>query len=151
MTHNNEELWTQGIFDESVRIQLGSNNISQVPFDSLLGSPYIYSTTYNRQEFQIGGILEQGSVLTTYSSLISQAHAEARRALVRGNYNGALISRSIGSDLFMFAVPSILARTTESVEILSIIENNLLILDGYGNMPKLHVPDDNDIQNPINL
>ena len=44
-------LWTQGTFDNAVRLQ--TQRVSEVPTDPLTWENYIYSVTQNRGEFQI--------------------------------------------------------------------------------------------------
>lgn len=85
VSYSGSELWTQGTFDDALTLAVGK--INPKPQDPLTAAEYIYSVTYNKQEFQIAGALERGSPIGG----ISQTYADYNQAFVTGKYNGSIL------------------------------------------------------------
>lgn len=128
VSYSGSELWTQGYFTDAVRSQL--KNISESPLDPILGISYIYSVTYNNQEFQLAGASERGSPIA-FRPMIPETHASFSKALVKGNYNGAILAKNINENIYVFGVPSIVTNAVTSADIQDIYQNRGFIVNGF--------------------
>ena len=122
-------LWKQGYFDESVR-QV-TQQISQVPLEPLGWGPYVYSVTYNKKEFQIAWVIEGGEPI----SLHPQASASFSRSIVKGSYNGVILGKMIDNNMHIFWVPSLITKSTNSLNITDLVSNKLFVLNDYAALP----------------
>ncbi|MCP4523141.1 MAG: prepilin-type N-terminal cleavage/methylation domain-containing protein [Candidatus Gracilibacteria bacterium] len=118
--------WNQGDFGKS-------ENMGDAPTDPLTGIPYLYSTTHNGREYQVGSIMEGELPLAN----ISQTHAgvDLAKAYIRGNYNGQTINVSTGSLDYILGVPSILASDILDAQLVTIMESDALMVHGFQNLP----------------
>ncbi|NDK09599.1 BspA family leucine-rich repeat surface protein [Candidatus Gracilibacteria bacterium] len=148
VTYSGSTLWTQGFFTEEVRAN--TNRISQTPSEKLTGKPYIYSVTYNRQEYQLAGGSESGGP-TALNSLVPETNAFFSRAIVRGNYNGAILGKNISDRLHIFGVPSIITKNIDSVDIVDLINQKGFVLDGYGALPNSFATNTGAILGEVNF
>jgi hypothetical protein len=98
VTYSGTTLWKQGKFDDQLfRIV---SKISKKPLDPLNGVEYAYSLTYQKGEYQLAAAFESNNI--SYEPLISQASAEYKYAIIKGNYNGKMISATIGTGFYIF-------------------------------------------------
>ena len=114
ITYDWSSLWRQGIFWEKTREI--TRRIGNAPIDPLTWNHYIYSVTYNRQEFQLGGIIEWG--LFTYKNnihlsppLVSQTFAQNYQSKIIGNYNKKIIALYEDNNIIILWVPSIISSS----------------------------------------
>jgi len=143
VTYSGSLAWKQGVYGEETRVITG--RISQVPLDPVTWNPYTYSTTYNRQEFQLSAIMEWGlfsyrdvntnNTPNNNSLLTHQAHAQSYTARVIGNYNGRIITLNEPGRLIILWVPSIISSEIESVDIRDIFSRGSLVLNNSSNLP----------------
>lgn len=80
VTFSGATLWTQGFFNDQVRNAL--KKVPDTPLDPVTDSPYIYSVSYNRQEYQLARGSE-GGLLSMSSSIIPTAEADFSTLKVR--------------------------------------------------------------------
>ncbi|MDP2090595.1 MAG: prepilin-type N-terminal cleavage/methylation domain-containing protein, partial [Candidatus Gracilibacteria bacterium] len=56
ITYSGSTVWTQGTFGETVYANL--SKLDKIPLDPITDKEYTYSTTANKYEYQLGGIME---------------------------------------------------------------------------------------------
>nr|MDD3720353.1 fibrinogen-like YCDxxxxGGGW domain-containing protein [Candidatus Gracilibacteria bacterium] len=99
---------------------------------------YTYSITNLKTEYQIGAILEGGSILG-YNKLINQANAatplKKATAMVVGTYNEKILKVSTGTRDYIFAIPSIINSDITDNDLLNIINKKQLVYNNYTNLP----------------
>lgn len=130
VSYSGSELWTQGSFDDEVTLAVGK--INPKPLDPLTNSEYIYSVTYSGQEYQIAGALERGNPV----GLISETYANYNQALVRGDFNGSVIGKTIAGQLHVFGVPSLVAITESSITLQEVLDQDLFVMNKFSAIPR---------------
>ena len=108
ITHDWGLLWRQWVFWEITREI--TRRIGSTPIDPLTWNYYIYSTTYDWQEFQLGWIIEWG--LFTYTNTthaIPQTFAQSYQSKIVGNYNRRFITLYEDNNITIFGVPNIIS------------------------------------------
>ena len=132
VTFSGTTLWTQWYFTEEVRSKLW--RISETPVDVLVGSPYVYSVTYNRQEYQLWGGGEKWNPIASLN-FIPQTSAFFSKAIVKWNYNWVILGIEIDDLVYIFWVPSIITQSTGWLDIESVYANKLYVLDNFSALP----------------
>ncbi|MDP2091107.1 MAG: two-component regulator propeller domain-containing protein [Candidatus Gracilibacteria bacterium] len=137
ITYSGSELWKQGTFGDDVSNLVG---YSKGVYDPLTKNQYTYSLKNSRREYSIAGVLEERPGLVAYNKLHSQVSAAEKGktkgiAIVKGNYNGELISIQLNGLTYVLALPSIVSSDLSSLDIVDILNNNNLVYNDYGNIP----------------
>ncbi|MDD2871884.1 MAG: prepilin-type N-terminal cleavage/methylation domain-containing protein [Candidatus Gracilibacteria bacterium] len=144
VTYSGATVWNQGTFGETVYANL--SKLDKIPKDPLTDKEYTYSTTFKKNEYQLGGILEgdEISYVPTLTApyqgggLAQQAQAgiiEAN-AIIVGNYNGQMTKSLSGSICSILATPSIIASNiTTSTDLQTIVNSGNLVYRGFKNLP----------------
>ena len=114
-------LWKQWTFDDDIVTEI--RRVPTKPIDPLTWEEYIYSVTHDRKEYQLWAILENFA----YTNTIDQVYANQWFFYTWWNYNWVLLSRLLWSDLFIFAVPSLVVNSESSLEISDIVTQQLFI------------------------
>ncbi|MDD2565854.1 MAG: DUF1566 domain-containing protein [Candidatus Gracilibacteria bacterium] len=109
-------------------------NISKIPVDPLdNATQYSYGITYDKNNFQIAGILENGQQLGY--NLIEKAFASNEQAIVQGNYNGYL-KFSTGSNYFLINMPSLIYNFSGAInDVLNDKNNVYFVVNKNNNIP----------------
>lgn len=125
-------IWAQWTFWEEARKIVG--RISNVPVDPLTKTEYAYSTTYSKNEFELGATFEWDWLVKNVVS--SEAIAWDRRwtSYVHGEYNGQIIQKIIGDRLYVLAVPTIINANMWDVEYSDIVNNWTFALNWWNNL-----------------
>nr|MDD3720676.1 hypothetical protein [Candidatus Gracilibacteria bacterium] len=96
-----------------------------------------YSITNLKTEYQIGAILEGGSILGY--NVLPQTYAatplKKATAMVVGTYNEKILKTSTGGLDYILAVPSIINGDIQDVDLMSIITKKQLVYNNYTNLP----------------
>lgn len=133
ITFSGSEVWNQGVFSESVVQKI--RRISQVPLDPLTKTPYTYSITNKKVEFQLWAIFEW-DILTKNSPITSTyAGSDLAYSYIKGHYNGQMIDVQIGTDLYILAVPTIISGDISVLDLQQLINEWKLVLHGKHNLP----------------
>ncbi len=132
VTYSGTTLRTQWFFDNQLFANVGK--INKKPVDPLTSTEYTYSVLENGQEYELAAAYESSSI--SYSPLIESASADFRYAIVKGTYNGRMIQSDVGSNRFIFAIPSIINTWVSSQTIQDIIQNKQIVIDGLWNIPQ---------------
>ncbi|MDP2090513.1 MAG: type II secretion system protein, partial [Candidatus Gracilibacteria bacterium] len=134
ITYSGGIIWEQGIFGESTFANV--DKLDKIPTDPSTNSPFTYSITQNKLEFQIGGILENSDNSFFNSNIQSYAGNSLAKALIVGNYNGFAAKSLTGNICNIITVPSIITNdTVTSTNYEDIINNESLVFDGFQNLP----------------
>ena len=122
-------VWTQGVFGDSVVMQLKS--ISPKPVDPKYWLEYVYSVANNGKEYEIAGILEKSVGL---NPIIQTAQAATAQNVteISGNYNGISLKVITWSLTYVLAVPTLIAGDIGD----GVLANVKLVIDGQGSLPK---------------
>jgi len=85
--------------------------VSPKPVDPKYKIEYVYSVANNGTEFELGGIVEKKIGLDV--SAIEQAAAADGSIVTKimGTYNGVSIKVKIGNNIYIIAVPTLIAGT----------------------------------------
>nr|MDD3719732.1 prepilin-type N-terminal cleavage/methylation domain-containing protein [Candidatus Gracilibacteria bacterium] len=136
ITYSGSTAWIQGTVGDNVIKNL--QKLNKKPTDPLTQNEYTYSITNLKTEYQIGAILEGGSILG-YNKLINQANAatplKKATAMVVGTYNEKILKTSTGGLDYILAVPSIINGDIQDVDLMSIITKKQLVYNNYTNLP----------------
>ena len=138
---------TQGTFWEQTYRNV--EKLDKVPLDPTTDSPYTYSVTSNKKEYQVASIIETDLALPPPSyaiqphpspllqerGLIQQAEAARTKARARitWTYNGKTLKVNKGIFTMIIAAPSIVASEYTPLE--TQLNNNTLAYDGFSNLP----------------
>ncbi len=137
VTYSGAIVWTQWTFGESTYKNV--SKLDKIPKDPLMDAEYVYSTTINRQEFQLWWVMEWDEITIQRKEInpifILKATAEEWDKTgilkINGIYNGKIIK--VNELNCVLALPSIM--TTSGTILEEIISNNLLAYNGYRNLP----------------
>lgn len=112
--------------------------INKIPHDPLTLQEYPYSITANKHEFQIYSALEDPNRSAQVSFLwVTQSHAASSKqwySIIEWNYNQVLTSVSTGWTDYILAIPSIIARDTDTIDIVSLVWENKLLFPTFTNV-----------------
>lgn len=111
--------WVQWVIWEWTRKWL--KELQSVPLDPLLKSPYTYSVTTNKKEYQLWYALEW-SVAYNNSSLLSKTYANTSNLLwyTDGDYNWVVLKVSTWSIDYYLAVPSIISADISKARLIDL-------------------------------
>jgi len=132
--------WTQWtVWDVVIR---NLNRIDKKPVDPLTWNEYTYSVTWLKIEYQLWTIAEWWLLLwtnkTINTKIINQANAATPKkatAMIKWTYNEKILRVKTWAIDYILAVPSIISSNLDDVNLLSILSNNLLVLNDYWNLP----------------
>jgi len=145
--------WT--IWDNVIK---NIDNVSKKTTDPLTGNEYTYSITSKKTEYQIWAIKESqiakvdNSINKTYAADLKQANA-----LVVWNYNWYILKVNTWWTDYILAMPTIITSNILETDLISQIDNKLLVYDNYSNIPHSYNTMwtimtwwfDYDVQNPV--
>ena len=111
--------WIQWIIWEWARKWL--KELQSLPLDPLLKSPYTYSVTTNKKEYELWYALEW-SVAYNDSSLLSKTYANTSNLLwyTDGDYNWVVLKVSTWSIDYYLAVPSIISADISKARLIDL-------------------------------
>jgi len=124
-------VWTQWDFWTTVLSQL-SRSLSEIPTDPVNDKKYIYSVSWNKNQFEILNPLEWDLALNTISQ--TNAASEARIPKISGEYNGLYVK--IGN--YIVATPGLI--TAEAYTTGDDLSNTILssmVIEWYWNIPSI--------------
>ncbi|MCH8519086.1 type II secretion system GspH family protein [Candidatus Gracilibacteria bacterium] len=134
ISFSGSQLWVQGTFNDSLVADV--RRIPQKPVDPLTGDEYLYAVIHNKQEYQIGATFEGFRSI----SFLPETYANFAGVRIQGNYNGGIIGRIIGSDRYIFAVPSLITSENTDIDILDIISNRSFLRNNSSALPFGRLP-----------
>ncbi|MFK7779904.1 MAG: type II secretion system protein [Candidatus Gracilibacteria bacterium] len=131
-------VWNQGTFGQATTNNV--DRLDKIPKDPLIEKEYAYSITSTKQEYQLGGIMENS--LITFDKLSTQTYAGdiVATAIVTGNYNGQILKTQTGTICEVLSLPTIISGDFEEItDLKEIIENEKLVYNGYNNLPSNYI------------
>ncbi|NDK10275.1 BspA family leucine-rich repeat surface protein [Candidatus Gracilibacteria bacterium] len=132
VTYSGSLAWKQGVFGDATRNTV--QRISETPTDPLLGSPYAYSTTNTRQEYELGAISE--SPLTSFNFMTNQANAaNTFYTNIVGNYNREIVAIQESDFVYILGVPTIITSEIVDVTVEQIFANQSFSIKNSKNLP----------------
>ena len=124
-------VWTQWDFWTTVLSQL-SRSLSEIPTDPVNDKKYIYSVSWNKNQFEILNPLEWDLALNTISQ--TNAASEARIPKISGEYNGLYVK----TGNYIVATPSLItAYWYISWADLSTTILSSMVVEWYWNIPSI--------------
>ncbi|MDD3302828.1 MAG: prepilin-type N-terminal cleavage/methylation domain-containing protein [Candidatus Gracilibacteria bacterium] len=129
-------VWNEGIFGENVTKNI--ENINKIVTDPLTSNEYTYSITKNKNEYEIGAILEVGGLtsLPIKKTYAIDSEIVNATAFISGNYNQMMTKTNSGEICYIVNIPTIIASDIEtSNDLEEIMNNNRLVYNGYSNLP----------------
>jgi len=139
ITYSWSEVWTQWTFWTWTRAKTW--RIGKISTDPLTWLEYTYSTTKNKQEYQLGWLLEW-SDLWLNESLFNQTNAwdKVASAIVTGNYNWMMLKTITWSvNCAILSVPSIITSIDWDQDIVQTLTNSWLVYKWYNNLPSNYI------------
>ncbi|MDP2090848.1 MAG: SBBP repeat-containing protein [Candidatus Gracilibacteria bacterium] len=156
ITYSGAIVWNQGTIGETVHANL--SKLNKIPLDPSTNKEYTYSVINNKNEYEIGGIIEgdtismnneKGIMNNVASSLplgetegglefigiVANAATTEATAYVTGNYNGLTAKSLSGNTCNMLTVPTIITNDTNINDLEQIINEKRLVYNGYKNLP----------------
>jgi len=130
-------VWTQWTFWENVYKNV--DKLSKLPVDPISEREYTYSTTSNRYEYQLWGILESSNVtmndILDYWLYKANAWDTFASAYVVWNYNWLISKINTWSTCNVLSVPSIITNDTSVTSLEQIVFNNSFVYTWFRNLP----------------
>ena len=131
VTYSGWEVWNQGIFWESVFINVEA--LDKIPTDPLTDKQYTYSVTTTRQEYEFAGIMETDDISFVQDTFAADTEATA---LVTWNYNWAVMKTLSGSNCEVLSLPSIISNQEETTtDLVDILSSEWLVYHWHKNLP----------------
>ncbi len=127
-------VWYQWTFWDNAHKSV--KRLSKKPLDPLLGIEYSYSLLHNTQEYQVSTIFE-GETLA-HIPWVSSTYAAEITAYSIGNYNERVSYINDNWNDIILALPSITSSDINTDNVLEIIKNNNLVINGKYNLPYLY-------------
>jgi hypothetical protein len=62
-------------------------------------------------------------------AVVPQASANFSKAVVKGNYNGAILGKKIDGRVHIFGIPSLITKSINSVSIFDIFRDDLFVVN----------------------
>ncbi len=134
VSFSGSEIWTQGTFNDDVVTNV--RRVPQKPADPLTWDEYIYSLTYNKQEYQLWATFESGQSLV----LLPTTYANFSWMSIKWNYNGSIIGKTLWSDFYVLAVPSLIANIDTPVEVLDVVSQRRFLQNKWRALPSWRNP-----------
>lgn len=140
VTYSGTTVWYQWVFWDSTVDNV--NRLNKIPTDPLTEKKYTYSISNNRQEFQLGWLMEW-EIATISNNLLHQANAWdiIATAIVTWNYNWILFKTLTWSSCEVLAVPSIISalEPTVTTNLIDIINSGALVYNWFNNLPSEYI------------
>lgn len=137
ITYSWAVVWKQWTFWDSTFTNVWKLN--KLPLDQLTNSKYTYSVLLNRNEYQLGWVLETDLLwldLWDWLTSVSYAWEEEATAIVTGNYNEQMTKTLNESVCNVLSLPTIIASDIEeSTNLVDIIENERFVFSWFKNLP----------------
>ncbi|MDD2871184.1 MAG: pre-peptidase C-terminal domain-containing protein [Candidatus Gracilibacteria bacterium] len=142
ITYSGAVIFNQGRFGDSVYANV--YKLDRLPIDPATYKQYTYSISTNKNEYQLGGIMEGDTlVMNNEKGIINNfllndvsAGNVKTRAYVTGNFNGFMIKSLSGSNCDILSLPSIITNNNQiTSDIVELISNNDLVYNGFDNLP----------------
>ena len=134
VTYSWSTVWKQWTFWKSTYDNI--ERLNKIPTDPLSNSKYTYSTTENRNEFELAWITEWDLLWNIDILNNTNAWETIATAFVTWNYNWAMQKTLTWSDCSVLSLPTIIASdVTTSPKIEDIVTNNRLVYTWYNNLP----------------
>lgn len=134
VTYSGWTVWTQWSFWESV--YTNTDKLDKVPLDPLTDKEYTYSTTVNKNEYQLAWLLEWNITVSNFSLNQVNAWTTQAIAIVTGNYNGMMSKSLTWSRCDVLATPSIIANDlSTNTDLVNLINSWSLVYNWYKNLP----------------
>lgn len=133
ITYSGSKVWEQWTFWETTYTTV--SRLDKIPLDPLTDLEYVYSTTNNRQEYQIAWIYEGSDYWYNPYIWLDWTYAASKEVILRiiWNYNGKIVKTSTWTTDYILAVPSLITSTWATLE--DIITNGYLAYEWYKNLP----------------
>ncbi|MDD3793410.1 MAG: FISUMP domain-containing protein [Candidatus Gracilibacteria bacterium] len=136
ITYSGGLAWYIGEFGEEVRRKV--ERINPVPKDPLLDIYYAYGVTNNRQEYELGAMLENANNVSM--NIINQANAnsEGYTTYISGNYNKKIISIRDGNTIRILGVPTLITTNPSITELQTVTDQerrSLFSINNKTNLP----------------
>ncbi len=134
ITYSGSVVWTQWIFWETVYANL--SKLDKIPLDPTTDKEYTYSTTGNKYEYQLWGIME-GDTISMNNSWIDNSFAslETATAYVSGNYNWIMLKSLTWTTCNILALPSIITNNLDYKDIHEIVTQDNLVYTWFKSYP----------------
>ncbi len=130
-------VWNQWTFWESVFANV--TKLDKIPLDPITNKEYTYSTTSNKYEFQIWGIMEGETISMNNEKWIMNNNVNAAdiiaTAYVWGTYNWILTKTYSGTNCNVLSVPSIITNDIVETDLQDIVTNNNFVFSWFQNLP----------------
>ena len=108
------------------------NRLDKIPVDPVTDKQYTYSTTQNRKEYQVAGILETQDLVLVPTSMVNAWETTAI-ARITWNYNGSILKVKKWNETVLLASPSIICSEWMTVE--ECLWQNKLAYNWFSNLP----------------
>ncbi len=133
ITYSWSNVWNQWSFWDSVFKNL--SKLDKIPFDPSSGKEYTYSTTQNRDQYELWWVVESDIlVLNEYWKV--NAWVEDATAIVTGNYNWLMTKTTTWTTCNVISIPTIISNDVEtSRDLLEIVNNERLVFNWFKNLP----------------
>ena len=108
------------------------DRLDKIPVDPVTDKQYTYSTTQNRKEYQVAGILETQDLVLVPTSMVNAWETTAI-ARITWNYNGSILKVKKWNETVLLASPSIICSEWMTVE--ECLWQNKLAYNWFSNLP----------------
>ncbi len=149
ITYSGWTVWSQWTYWETV--YANTSKLDKIPLDPVTNKEYTYSTTSNKYEYQIWGIME-GDIISMNNEkwiMNNVASSPLTRGELRGvsawtteaiayvtwNYNWNMSKTLSWTNCNVLAVPTIITNDTSVTDLQQIIANNSFVYRWYNNLP----------------
>ncbi len=135
VTYSWTEVWTQWTFWTTTFSNV--TRLDKIPTDPLTEKEYTYSTTKNKQEYQLAWLVEWDT-LALNNSLLNQTNAwdTVATAVVTWNYNNVMMKTLTWANCSILSVPSIISNQPKEITNLEdILTSSWLVYNWYNNLP----------------
>jgi len=127
-------VWKQWTFWKTVFSNV--DRLDKKPTDPLTGKEYTYSSTYNRNDYEIWWIIEWDEISLYNWILETNAWEITATALVTWNYNGQMSKILSWTNCNVLSIPTIITNDTDiSTDLEEIVTNKRLVYSWYKNLP----------------
>lgn len=135
ITYSGATVWKQWIFWEATSKILWYSK--ELVLDPDERTKYTYSVNNKQKEYSLAGVLENDkSILSKNISLVDNNDWLRKwNAIIRWNYNWVIAHVNTWSSDYILAVPSMVTTNLLSTDLVNILDNNQLVLNGYENLP----------------
>lgn len=135
ITYSGATVWQQWVFwEETSKILWYSKKLVLDPNEI---SKYTYSINNKQKEYSLAWVLENDkSIISKNISTINYNDWLRKwNAIIRWNYNWVITHVNTGAMDYILAVPSIVSTNLLYTDLVNILDNNKLVLNGFENLP----------------